>query len=236
MIFFAAHAGGIENVLDKGLPQSARPVSDAANSKGGIVKKNGTWSFRGCWRKVGVQSALIAGVFTIAAAIITGWCATHRKGSSENPKAVDEFHSPPDEAEMKRIVKEAQLHELAQYKNPETFERHSLSKYFLQPEEGGKAFDAIEASIARLLNRGWRYGKEAKADAFDFRDVRLSPSGEFGEVRTRERWYIPLYRQDGERVLERNVYVGPFDVDYTLRKLNGKWRIQSTSAPYARGS
>lgn len=77
------------------------------------------------------------------------------------------------------------------------------------------------------------YGKEARAEVFEVRMSRILPPGTDGEVRTREKWYVPIYRKEGDRVLDRNVYLA-YDVDYTLKKANGRWRIVSTSTPYAR--
>jgi hypothetical protein len=196
-----------------------------AQRNGGVV---------GWLKKVSIQGSIICFAGSVLGAVLSGLFTGHSRNQGDESKGAAEFHSFPDETEIKRVVMESGMREIAFYMNPESYDKNLLHLYWLLPEEGGKATDHIDASIARLLNKGWHYGKEAKADLFEFRSVRLFPPGDCGEVRTRERWQLPLYRKDNNRVWERNLTHGPYEVDYALRKINGKWRIQSTNAPYAR--
>lgn len=140
--------------------------------------------------------------------------------------------SPSDEAEVMRVVKESQVYEtLGIYTNPEAFDRSQMNRYWLPVEQGGKAIPPIEASVARLRKNGWRYSSESRLEIFDFRYVRVFSPRDYAEAGTSERWFVPTVRADGSRVENRNVYLGVYDVDYTLRKVDGRWLIEENSTP-----
>ncbi len=143
-----------------------------------------------------------------------------------------EIRSPTDEAEVRRVVKESQFYEtLTLYVNPKDFNKDQLNKYWLPSEQGGKEIKEVESAVQRLLSKGMHYGKESKAERYEFRYVRIFSPRDYAEVGTIERWYVPAYREDGSRVLGRNEYLGPYPVDFTLRKINGAWLIEEASNP-----
>jgi DNA-binding winged helix-turn-helix (wHTH) protein len=144
-----------------------------------------------------------------------------------------EMLSPADEADVKRVVKDSQVFEtLTLYTNPEAFNDTQLKQYWLTTELGGKEIVEVKASIERLRSRGRHYGMESRLERFDFTYVRIFAPGDHAEVGTIERWYLPLY-ENGQPVPNRNVYLGPYSVDYTLKKVGGVWLIEKTTTPRA---
>jgi hypothetical protein len=138
-----------------------------------------------------------------------------------------------DEAAIKRTLKDAVIFEcLTIYRLPEDFQtkyRNELSRYWLPIEQGGKAVEAIEASVLRLIRKGWRYGAASANEAFERRSIRII--GESAKVSTRERWYLPITDKDGKAVEKRNA-IQTWHVDYVLKKVNGQWLIADSTAPY----
>lgn len=174
-------------------------------------------------------ASVIALIIMVGVAFV--WQRIKSSASSTPAKRVH-VRSPSDEAEVMRVVKESQIYEtLKIYTHPESFDRRQLDKYWMSVEQGGKAVPAIEAAVKRLLERGWRYSDESRLDIFDFRYVRIFSPRDYAEVGTSERWYVPTVRADGSRVENRNVYLGVYDVDYTLRKIDGRWLIEENSTP-----
>lgn len=171
-------------------------------------------------------------------AILLAGCAVTalywwRKG--EESQNITEINSPFDDAELRRVVKESQFFEtLTIYGDPKSFDRSQLLKYWLPAEQGGKEITQVEAAIERLLSKGLHYGSESRAEMFEFRYVRILEPGDHAVVGTTERWYIPTYDSNDNRVLDRNVYLGPNLMDYKLRKVNGSWLIEETTVPRPR--
>ena len=167
-------------------------------------------------------------LFALASiALIWQWRAAETPAGSRR-----QVRSPSDEAEVRRVVKESQVYEtLGIYTHPETFDRNQLDKFWMSVAQGGKAVPAIEAAVGRLRQRGWRYADESRLEIFDFRYVRIFSPRDYAEAGTSERWYVPTVWADGSRVQNRNVYLGVYDVDYTLRKINGRWLIEENSTP-----
>jgi len=143
-------------------------------------------------------------------------------------------HATTPEQQVRQAVYDSQVFETTTiYGKPKAFNRSQLSKYWVPIEQGGRAVPKIEAAVQRQLKRGVHYGSESKVETFDFIFVKILPPGDYAEVRTRERWYVPVFREDGTRVTDRAPYLGPYEVDYTLRKINGRWLIQSNGTPYS---
>ncbi|HLL15812.1 MAG TPA: winged helix-turn-helix domain-containing protein [Pyrinomonadaceae bacterium] len=144
-----------------------------------------------------------------------------------------QVRSPSDEAEVMRVVKESQIYEtLGIYVRPETFDQSQLDKYWLPAEKGGKAVTAVQAAVERLRKRGWRYADDSRMEIFDFRYVRIFSPRDYAEVGTSERWYVPtVWANDGKRVENRNVYLGTYDVDYILQRVEGRWLLEENSTP-----
>jgi hypothetical protein len=141
-------------------------------------------------------------------------------------------NSPSDEEEVKRTVKESQIFEsLNVYEHPEQYEKNLPSNYWVPVDKGGQALKAVENSIRNLVAKGWHYGPESSVRTFDILNAAIF-AGDRAEVRTREHWYLPLYYKNGTRVEGRSADLGPYEVNYLLRKLDGKWLIQTATIPY----
>lgn len=172
-----------------------------------------------------VALLVVAGAFVVWRQLATR--------SEHRPAERVQVRSPSDEAEVMRVVKESQIYEtLGIYTHPEAFDRGQLSRFWVSVEQGGKATAAIEAAVERLRKRGWRYADDSRVEVFDFRYVRIFSPRDYAEVGTSERWYVPtVWAETNVRVENRNVYLGIYDVDYTLRKIDGRWLIEDNSTP-----
>lgn len=138
----------------------------------------------------------------------------------------------PDRVEIERVVRESQLLEtLTFYTNPKSFDKDQLSKYWVPIDQGGKAITKVEANVRNLLTNKLHYGKESRNVVFDFLSVDINPARNYADVETRERWYIPLYDENEVRVADREPYYEGNPIDYSLRKIEGRWLIQSNSTP-----
>lgn len=144
-----------------------------------------------------------------------------------------EVKSPADEAAIKRVLRDSQVYEtLTLYVDPSKFDPSKLNEYWLPEERGGREIVEVRASVRRLFQEGRRYGPESRLERFDFTYVKVYAPGDYAEAGTIERWYLPLY-QGGKIVPDRNVFLGPYSVDYTLRKVSGRWLIERTTTPRA---
>jgi hypothetical protein len=142
--------------------------------------------------------------------------------------------SAADEKAIRELVQASHLYEVRTiYADPTSFHPSQLGKYWIPSDQGGKEAERINAIVARLQSVDWHYGTESSPENFEILSVSLNePTEGNAVVSTSERWFLPLYRRDGTRVLERNAYLGPFLVKYTLKKVNGTWLIQDSTAPF----
>jgi hypothetical protein len=154
--------------------------------------------------------------------------------SSTDHKGGSEVNSSPDEltaSELKAAVKESQLWEtLTLYSAPWNCDANDLKRYWLP---GSKAYIDVGESVSRLNERGSHYGFGARLLDFEFRYVRISRDGLSAEVGTREHWWLPVYTHEEVFVTSRNPDQGPYEIDYLLVKVNGRWYLKSTSTPYS---
>jgi DNA-binding winged helix-turn-helix (wHTH) protein len=180
---------------------------------------------------------VLAGIAALIVLIVSAVVWQRAANRSTTAGARQQIRSPSDEAEVMRVVKESQMLEtLKIYTHPESFDHSQLDKYWLSAEQGGKAIAQIEAAVKHLRDKGWRYSDDSRLDIFDFRYVRIFSPRDYAEVGTSERWYVPTVRADGSRVENRNVYLGVYDVDYTLRKVGGHWLLEGDSTPRAKST
>jgi DNA-binding winged helix-turn-helix (wHTH) protein len=171
--------------------------------------------------------AMSLAVVLTATVLLTWYCRTGKRPAI----ARTEINSPADVAEVKNVVRESQIYEtLSLYENPNSFTDEQLNKYWLPAELGGKEIVEVKAAIGRLRREGKYYGKESKLERFEFTYVRVFAPGNAAEAGTIEKWYVPLYQND-QLVTNRNVYLGPYLVDYALRKANGVWLLEKTTTP-----
>jgi DNA-binding winged helix-turn-helix (wHTH) protein len=202
-------------------------TEEAASSPSGKTQPGVHWIWLAAAALTGV--VLTVGAFMV----ISRWPSTSEDVAA--PRGNKELiHAPADEAEIMRVVKESQVYEtLGIYVDPSSFDAARARQYWLPTEQGGKELSKIEVSVKRLLEKGLHYGKDSRVERFEFQYVRVYSPREYAEAGTIERWYVPLRRSDESLVEGRNVYLGPYMVDYTLRKVNGLWLLEESSTPRA---
>jgi len=138
-----------------------------------------------------------------------------------------------DDEQIRRVLTDSQFIEtLIIYVNPANFDKTLLTKYWVPENKGGKAIVQVENSVRRLLDKGWHYAKESANEQFEIRSVTIFPPGDVADVRTRERWYVPMVDKDGNIVRERDAVLEYPAVTYRLVKMDGKWLVQKSSAIY----
>jgi len=174
--------------------------------------------------------ALGAIVVICLAGLFIWWRAATANEQAHNERT--QVHSPGDEAEIKRVVKESQMFEfLTIDTDPAAIDESLLSKYWVSAGQGGKEIQNVKTSLTKLRGKGWHYGKDSRVELFDFRYVRVFSPKDYAEAGTSERWYLPMRRTDESLVEDKNVYYGVYDIDYSLRKINGAWLIDEASTP-----
>lgn len=138
-----------------------------------------------------------------------------------------------EEETVKRLLKESLLYELNLYINPTAFNRSQLDAYWLPVEQGGKTTKDVDCALQSLLFQGWHYGKESKYETFEFESTNVS--GDRAEIKTREKWYLPLYSAKDESLVKERRRYQEWQPTYFLWKVNGKWLIQDSTIPYTKG-
>lgn len=148
------------------------------------------------------------------------------KGESEMSSVSDESTG----SQLKAVVKESQLWEmLTLYSAPWNCDANDLKRYWWP---GSKAYLDVAESASRLNQRHTHYGFDARLLDFEFRYIRISPDGLAAEVGTREHWWLPVYTADEVLVANHNPDQGPYEIEYLLAKINGRWYLKSTTTPY----
>jgi len=140
------------------------------------------------------------------------------------------WHGESAESEIKRVVEESQRFEsLVLYKNPTAFKEEDLDKYWLSDQDANSNFDRrrIRDSVLKLVSDGRHYGDETKNEQFEFQSVEINSDGDFAAVRTLEEWFVSAYFDDG--TLQKIRTIGPYFVDYTVRKVDGRWLIEKST-------
>ena len=88
----------------------------------------------------------------------------------------------------------------------------------------------VRGKVQGLRNKKRRYGPESRVERFEFTYIKILAPGDRARAGTIERWYLPMY-EDGNRVADINAFLGPYMVDYTLKKWNGVWLVAETTTP-----
>ena len=139
-----------------------------------------------------------------------------------------------DEQQIRRVLRESQFAEtLYVYESPNEFDDEVLSRYWVPANKGGKAIGQVLDSVRRLVDRKWHYSKDSANEEFVIVSVKIYPEGDVAEVRTRERWYLPMVDEHEHIVKERDPIL-EYQVIYRLLKMDGKWLLQSNSTPRPR--
>jgi hypothetical protein len=186
-------------------------------------KRNKLLGYRWFWRaSIGVTTLSVAFLLAVVVIRLQNW------GQPLQDAVAEAASESEDESEMKQVVKNSQVSEFLNiYGDPQHFDRRQLSRYWLP---GSEARRDIDICLKHLNTEGWHYGVGSKLVTFEFRYVRVF--GDRGEVGTIEHWYLPLFDLHGLRVTKRNPDIGPYNVDYTLKKTNGQWFLETTTTPY----
>jgi DNA-binding winged helix-turn-helix (wHTH) protein len=137
-----------------------------------------------------------------------------------------------DVEEVKRVVKESQMFEsLVMYRDPADFTEEMLDRYWLSERDGQANFDRsrIRQAVKKMLAEGRYYGEQSECTVFEFEKVEINRNRDIATVRTFEKWSLEEIKDEGKT--SRKKTVGPYFVDYIVRKVNGRWLIErSTTA------
>src|SRR5215467_88299 len=182
------------SVIDNGLPGHSSPDLLPVNPVNvGAGRK------RPVRRYLFIGLPLIALVSTLTAGLLI-------RRSTQRFEEV-EAHLPFEEQEVKRVVTESQVYEtLTIYTDPKSFDSSQLAEYWVPEQLGGKEIKVVQTAVNHLLEQGWRYEKGSRVELFQFRYIKVFAPGDHAEAGTIERWYIPTCREDGSRVLDKNVF------------------------------
>lgn len=132
--------------------------------------------------------------------------------------------------EIKRVVKESQMFEsLVMYREPAGFTEDMLDKYWLSESDGQVNFDRsrIRQAVRKMAAEGRYYGEQSECTIFEFEKVEISKNRDFSTVRTFEKWSLDEIKIDSGSSKKKTV--GPYFVDYVLRKVNGRWLIEKST-------
>jgi hypothetical protein len=132
--------------------------------------------------------------------------------------------SAKSEEEIRKVVEDSQRTLNKLYMQPRNEDHAALMEYWVPAEKGGVEVKQIEGGLRNLAVKGWRYGEESSLEVFEIDSVKVE--GDVARVETTERWYLPLYDENNNRVLDRNPFLGPYQTTYILRKIDGEWLIQ----------
>ena len=139
-----------------------------------------------------------------------------------------------EEERVRQVVQDSQLYEsLVLYRDPKSFREADLDKYWTTELDMNSNFDRkrIRTGVRNLLEKGQHYGNETRCEQFEFQSVEIDNKNEMALVKTLEKWFIAVYREDG--TLEQNKYVGPYFVSYVLRNIDGRWLVEKSNTARA---
>lgn len=145
------------------------------------------------------------------------------------------WFSESDKQNIKRVVEESQKYEsMVLYNAPVSVKDEQLSQYWLIGNEFESELDVnkIRAGVERLIREEKYYGNETKCERFEIQSVEINDEEDFATVKTLEKWFIAEYLNDG--TLFRNKTVGPYFVNYSLRKKDGRWLIEKSTTARAK--
>lgn len=106
-----------------------------------------------------------------------------------------------------------------------------LDKYWLSESDGQANFDRsrIRQAVKKMAAEGRHYGEQSECTIFEFEKVEINRNRDVATVRTFEKWSLEEIRDEGKTSKKKTV--GPYFVDYIVKKINGRWMIErSTTA------
>jgi hypothetical protein len=185
----------------------------------------------------------IAGVVVVALAGIITAAIQFRPWESRisppegGPSLTPASQAPRTETEaVKDIVRKTQILEfLTVYTNPRSFDSQKLLKtlepYYVPSTEGGSAAANVIEQTQKLRQSGRHYSKdESRLISMEFDQPAFSGT-DVVTVTTRELWFLPFYERN--KKLPRKPEVSS-RVTYRLRKIEGHWKLESTTNLYHR--
>jgi len=195
-------------------------------------KRHKLLSYRWFWRGTAVVVLATGALILFPARLNTETGESDEDDSFEHNHKKTEIGASGESAEValvKRTIKESQITEFLKiYRAPAHFDHSLLKRYWLP---GSEAFEDVQICLKHLRTERWHYGIGSSLLVFEFRSVNIF--GDHAEVGTREHWNLPMVHADGSPVHERNSDQGPYEVDYSLTKVKGRWLVTSTTTPYA---
>jgi len=180
-----------------------------------------------------IITGILVGAATVAVLVIAsyeGGRLAFRRSATISPADGSQVQTAPplksaDETGIEQIVTASQRFKyLVLFRDPKGLDRSAMSTYWIPAAQGGEASERIAAAAQRLAEHNLKYGPESKSDRFEVLKPRL-PSPEYAKVSTFETWYLTVYRNDAQ--VQRCAPNFDFGGLYELRKINGRWLIQS---------
>jgi hypothetical protein len=132
---------------------------------------------------------------------------------------------PTDGALVRRLSKEASIHEVQLLAVPKEFKASQLDQCCLTQDKGGQVPKNMVGLTQLLSKAGVHVGTEAKIEFFNVYKTNIVAGG-YATISTDEMWYLPLYHDDGSRMTEFGSHQSRFGT-YGLQKVGGKWFLES---------
>ncbi|CAN5356521.1 hypothetical protein BH20ACI2_BH20ACI2_10050 [soil metagenome] len=133
-------------------------------------------------------------------------------------------------------LRESQIFEsMVLYRSPAAVGEEDLDRFWTPESHDEPNSDRrrIKESIQKMLKDGVKYGDETRCEQFEIQSLELNKEKNFATARTLEKWFITNY--DSHGALIKNKTVGPYFVDYILKKVDGRWLVEkSTTARVVR--
>ena len=160
-----------------------------------------------------------------------GLLMSKRLGSSRVHQEQHLVGRKREQADEKDLIRQAitdsqAVETLVIYVSPKNFDHGLLTKYWVPANKGGKAIVQVQNAIRRLLDHGWHYSVDSANEEFDVRSITIYPPGDVADVRTRERWYVPMIDENGNIVRDRDSIL-EYPAAYRLVKIEGRWLVLS---------
>jgi DNA-binding winged helix-turn-helix (wHTH) protein len=138
---------------------------------------------------------------------------------------------PRDEhAEIEKLLRESQEFEShVLLRKPDQFEESIMDRYWTKASDSTINPDRIRIwdSVVKMAREGKRYGDETKCEQFEIQSLNIDKTGTTATARVLEKWFIAVYLADG--TLHKNRTVGPYFVDYILKKHDGRWYVEKST-------
>jgi hypothetical protein len=178
------------------------------------------------WLSVMVVGTAISTPLLGIVAYNVGYYWSGRQHQSESTSLAPVSAKSPDELEISRIITESQKFKYTTlFVNPSAPQPSQVAAFWVPEDKGGTAVTAVHEVLQRLVKNHLKYGPGGRVDQFRFIEVRLL-SAEFARTYISELWFLPVYSEAGGVVQACSPIFEPAGT-YELRKIDGRWLIQS---------